>query len=31
MTSPLMPTYPPPPRTFVRGEGSYLFDAGGWR
>ena len=26
-----MPTYPPPPRTFVRGEGSYLFDAAGRR
>ncbi len=30
-TSPLMPTYPPPPVTFVRGEGSYLFDADGRR
>jgi acetylornithine/N-succinyldiaminopimelate aminotransferase len=29
--SPLMPTYPPPPVTFVRGEGSYLFDADGRR
>jgi predicted acetylornithine/succinylornithine family transaminase len=26
-----MATYPPPPRTFVRGEGSYLFDAEGRR
>ncbi|HKA84020.1 MAG TPA: acetylornithine transaminase [Acidimicrobiales bacterium] len=26
-----MPTYPPPPLTFVRGEGSYLFDADGRR
>jgi predicted acetylornithine/succinylornithine family transaminase len=26
-----MPTYPPPPVTFVRGEGSYLFDDGGRR
>jgi predicted acetylornithine/succinylornithine family transaminase len=26
-----MPTYPPPLRTFVRGEGSYLFDVGGRR
>jgi predicted acetylornithine/succinylornithine family transaminase len=25
----LMPTYPPPPVTFVRGEGTRLFDAGG--
>ena len=24
--SPLMATYPPPPVTFVRGEGSWLFD-----
>ena len=31
MTGPLMATYPPPPRTFVRGEGSYLFDAEGRR
>ncbi len=31
MTGPLMPTYPPPPLTFVRGEGSYLFDADGRR
>jgi predicted acetylornithine/succinylornithine family transaminase len=31
MTSPLMPTYPPPPVTFVRGEGSYLFDGDGRR
>jgi acetylornithine/N-succinyldiaminopimelate aminotransferase len=31
MTSPLMPTYPPPPLTFVRGEGSYLFDSDGRR
>jgi acetylornithine/N-succinyldiaminopimelate aminotransferase len=30
-TSPLMPTYPPPPVTFVRGEGSYLWDAAGRR
>jgi predicted acetylornithine/succinylornithine family transaminase len=30
-TSPLMPTYPPPRVTFVRGEGSYLFDADGRR
>lgn len=29
--SPLMPTYPPPPVTFVRGEGSCLYDAGGRR
>jgi len=29
--SPLMATYPAPPVTFVRGEGSYLFDAGGRR
>ncbi|HEY6698098.1 MAG TPA: aminotransferase class III-fold pyridoxal phosphate-dependent enzyme, partial [Acidimicrobiales bacterium] len=26
-----MPTYPPPPLTFVRGEGSYLFDSDGRR
>ncbi len=26
MSSPLMPTYPPPPVTFVRGEGSWLWD-----
>ena len=26
---PLMPTYPPPARTFVRGEGSRLYDADG--
>ncbi len=26
-----MPTYPPPPLTFVRGEGSYLFDRAGRR
>jgi acetylornithine/N-succinyldiaminopimelate aminotransferase len=26
-----MPTYPPPPVTFVRGEGSYLFDEDGRR
>jgi acetylornithine/N-succinyldiaminopimelate aminotransferase len=31
MTSPLMPTYPPPPVTFVRGEGSYLLDGDGRR
>jgi acetylornithine/N-succinyldiaminopimelate aminotransferase len=31
MTSPLMPTYPPPPVTFIRGEGSYLFDGDGRR
>jgi acetylornithine/N-succinyldiaminopimelate aminotransferase len=31
VTSPLMPTYPPPPLTFVRGEGSYLFDSNGRR
>ena len=31
MTSPLMPTYPSPPLTFVRGEGSYLFDSDGRR
>jgi acetylornithine/N-succinyldiaminopimelate aminotransferase len=29
--SPLMPTYPPQPVTFVRGEGSYLWDADGKR
>ena len=29
--SPLMPTYPPPPVTFVKGEGSYLIDADGRR
>jgi acetylornithine/N-succinyldiaminopimelate aminotransferase len=29
--SPLMPTYPPPPVTFVRGEGSYLYDSAGRR
>jgi acetylornithine/N-succinyldiaminopimelate aminotransferase len=29
--SPLMPTYPAPPVTFVRGEGSYLWDAAGRR
>jgi acetylornithine/N-succinyldiaminopimelate aminotransferase len=29
--SPLMPTYPPPPVTFVRGEGSWLWDADGNR
>ncbi len=27
--SPLMPTYPPAPVTFVRGEGSRLYDADG--
>jgi acetylornithine/N-succinyldiaminopimelate aminotransferase len=31
VTSPLMPTYPPPRVTFVRGEGSYLFDGDGRR
>jgi acetylornithine/N-succinyldiaminopimelate aminotransferase len=31
VTGPLMPTYPPPPLTFVRGEGSYLFDGDGRR
>jgi acetylornithine/N-succinyldiaminopimelate aminotransferase len=31
VTGPLMPTYPPPPVTFVRGEGSYLFDEDGRR
>ena len=30
-TSPLMPTYPPPPVTFVRGEGSWLVDDAGKR
>jgi predicted acetylornithine/succinylornithine family transaminase len=30
-TSPLMPTYPPPPVTFVRGEGSWLVDDQGRR
>lgn len=30
-TSPLMNTYPPPPVTFVRGEGSYLWDDQGRR
>jgi acetylornithine/succinyldiaminopimelate/putrescine aminotransferase len=29
--SPLMPTYPPAPVTFVRGEGAYLWDDGGRR
>ena len=29
--SPLMATYPPPPVTFVRGEGSYLYDTDGKR
>jgi acetylornithine/N-succinyldiaminopimelate aminotransferase len=29
--SPLMPTYPPPPVTFVRGEGSWLYDEAGRR
>jgi len=29
--SPLMATYPPPPVTFVRGEGSYLWDDAGRR
>jgi acetylornithine/N-succinyldiaminopimelate aminotransferase len=29
--SPLMPTYPPPPVTFVRGQGSYLWDDAGRR
>ncbi|HET6952324.1 MAG TPA: acetylornithine/succinylornithine family transaminase [Acidimicrobiales bacterium] len=29
--APLMPTYPPPPVTFVRGEGSYLYDDAGRR
>jgi acetylornithine/N-succinyldiaminopimelate aminotransferase len=31
MTSPLMPTYPPPPVIFVRGEGTVLWDAEGRR
>jgi acetylornithine/N-succinyldiaminopimelate aminotransferase len=31
VTSPLMPTYPRPPLSFVRGEGSYLFDSDGRR
>ena len=30
-SSPLMATYPPPPVTFVRGEGSYLVDTDGRR
>ena len=30
-TEMLMPTYPAPPVTFVRGEGSYLFDEAGRR
>ena len=30
-SSPLMATYPPPPVTFVRGEGSYLWDDTGRR
>jgi acetylornithine/N-succinyldiaminopimelate aminotransferase len=30
-TSPLMPTYPPPPVTFVRGDGSWLVDDTGKR
>ena len=30
-SSPLMATYPPPPVTFVRGEGSYLIDTDGRR
>jgi acetylornithine/N-succinyldiaminopimelate aminotransferase len=30
-SSPLMVTYPPPPVTFVRGEGSYLVDTDGRR
>ena len=29
--SPLMATYPPPPVTFVHGDGSYLFDDTGRR
>ena len=29
VASPLMPTYPPAPVTFVRGEGAYLWDDGG--
>ena len=28
---PLMPTYPPPPVTFVRGEGTHLYDDRGRR
>ena len=28
-TNPLMPTYPPPPATFVRGQGSRLWDVDG--
>ncbi len=31
MTDPLMPTYPPPAVEFVRGEGSWLWDAEGRR
>jgi acetylornithine/N-succinyldiaminopimelate aminotransferase len=31
MTSPLMPTYPPPAVTFVRGEGTQLWDTEGRR
>ncbi|MET0729416.1 MAG: acetylornithine transaminase [Acidimicrobiales bacterium] len=31
MTGPLMPTYPPPALTFVRGAGSWLWDEGGTR
>jgi acetylornithine/N-succinyldiaminopimelate aminotransferase len=31
VTSPLMNTYPPQPVTFVRGEGSWLWDEGGRR
>jgi acetylornithine/N-succinyldiaminopimelate aminotransferase len=31
VTSPLMPTYAPPALTFVRGQGSYLFDRDGRR
>lgn len=31
MTDALMPTYPPPPVTFVRGEGSWLWDDAGTR
>jgi acetylornithine/N-succinyldiaminopimelate aminotransferase len=31
VTGPLMPTYPPTPRTFVRGEGSWLWDDDGGR
>ncbi|HLT70236.1 MAG TPA: acetylornithine transaminase [Acidimicrobiales bacterium] len=30
-TGPLMPTYPPPPVTFVRGEGTHLYDDRGRR